>query len=215
VSPVVRWMAPDLTALRGPAPDAPDGNAADAAELSAEPLPQPPTLEEIQAIQDAARQEGREQGHAEGYADGQAQGQAEVRRLVAQIEGILDNFSRPLLRLEGEVVAALGELAVRVAGQLLGRAYEAEPALLQELVNEALEAVGGSSREVEVRLHPDDIAALAPLLKLAPGQRLSPDPGLSRGDLRVHAESVRIDATLEARLRAALSTVMRRAGATQ
>ncbi|MBN8799093.1 MAG: flagellar assembly protein FliH, partial [Stenotrophomonas nitritireducens] len=35
------------------------------------------------------------------------------------------------------------------------------------------------------------------------------------GDLRVHAESVRIDGTLDARLRAALSTVMRKAGATQ
>jgi len=204
-------MAPDLTVAQASAQDLADGYPVDAQDTPPEPLLQPPTLEEIQAIQDAARQEGLEQGHAEGLA----QGQAEVRRLVAQIEGILDNFSRPLLRLEGEVVAALGELSVRVAGQLLGRAYQAEPALLQELVNEALEAVGGSSREVEVRLHPDDIAALAPLLKLAPGQRLSPDPGLSRGDLRVHAESVRIDGTLEARLRAALSTVMRKAGASQ
>lgn len=210
MSPVVRWMAPDLIAVPEPVavPDA-DETADDAGDFPPEPVLQPPTLEEIQAIQDAARQEGLEQGHAEGYA----QGQAEVRRLVAQIDGILDNFSRPLVRLEDEVVLALSELAVRVAGQLLGRAYEAEPALLQELVNEALEAVGGSSREVEVRLHPDDIAALAPLLRLAPGQRLSPDPGLSRGDLRVHAESVRIDGTLDARLRAALSTVMRKAGA--
>ena len=210
MSPVVRWMAPDLTVAQTSAQDLADGYPADAPDMPPEPLLQPPTLEEIQAIQDAARQEGLEQGHAEGHAEGLAQGQAEIRRLVAQIEGILDNFSRPLLRLEGEVVAALGELSVRVAGQLLGRAYQAEPALLQELVNEALEAVGGSSREVEVRLHPDDIAALAPLLKLAPGQRLSPDPGLSRGDLRVHAESVRIDGTLEARLRGALETVLNR-----
>lgn len=210
MSPVVRWMAPDLTVAQTSAQDLADGYPADAPDMPPEPLLQPPTLEEVQAIQDAARQEGLEQGHAEGHAEGLAQGQAEIRRLVAQIEGILDNFSRPLLRLEGEVVAALGELSVRVAGQLLGRAYQAEPALLQELVNEALEAVGGSSREVEVRLHPDDIAALAPLLKLAPGQRLSPDPGLSRGDLRVHAESVRIDGTLEARLRGALDTVLNR-----
>ncbi|KQN98048.1 MULTISPECIES: FliH/SctL family protein [Stenotrophomonas] len=215
MSPVVRWTAPDLGALPGSSREAPEASPAGAAGMPAEPMPQPPTLEEIQAIQDAAYREGLEQGQAEGHAEGLAQGQAEVRRLVAQIEGIVDNFSRPLLRLEGEVVAALGELAVRVAGQLLGRAYEAEPALLQELVVEALDAVGGSSRDVEVRLHPDDIAALAPLLKLAPGQRLSPDPGLSRGDLRVHAESVRIDGTLDARLRAALSTVMRKAGATQ
>jgi len=209
VSGVVRWIAPDLTAPEPGVPEPDEVRPAAPAEPPPPPL-QLPTLQEIQAIQDAARQEGLEQGRAEGHA----QGQAEVRRLTAQIEGILDNFGRPLVRLEDEVVAALGELAVRIAGHLVGRAYEAEPALLRDLVGEALDAVGGSSRDIEVRLHPDDIAALAPLLSLAPGQRLSPDPGLSRGDLRVHAESVRIDGTLDARLRAALSTVMRKAGAT-
>ena len=52
------------------------------------------------------------------------------------------------MRLE-EVVGALGELAVRIAGALVGRAYEAEPALLAQLVGEAIDAVGGSTREVE------------------------------------------------------------------
>ncbi|MCW4455203.1 FliH/SctL family protein [Flavobacterium sp. MXW15] len=211
MSNVVRWLAPDLMATPPPEPEIVDESLAAEPELPEEPPLQLPTLEEIQAIQDAAQQEGFEQGHAEGYA----QGQSEVRRLIAQIEGILDNFSRPLVRLENEVVTALGELSVRIAGNLVGRAYEAEPALLQDLVAEAVDAVGGASREVEVRLHPDDIAALAPLLTLAPGHRLSPDTGLSRGDLRVHAESVRIDGTLDARLRAALATVMRKSGATQ
>lgn len=205
MSDVVRWMAPDLNARPASAFVAEQAFV----DEPSEPALQLPTLQEIQSLQDAARQEGAQQGHAEGFA----QGQSEVRRLVAQIEGILDNFSRPLMRLEDDVVAALGELAVRVAGHLLGRAYQAEPTLLQELVNEALGITASGSRDVEVRLHPDDIAALSPLLTLSPGQRLIADPALSRGDLRVHAESVRIDATLEARLRAALSAVMRKAGA--
>ncbi len=205
----VRWMAPDLLAQ----PELPHDDHFELAGLDPEhepePILQPPTLEEIQQIQDAAEKEGFERGHA----DGHAQGQAEVRRLVAQIEGILDNFSRPLVRLENEVVAALGELAVRIAGTLVGRAYEADPALLGQLVHEAVDAVGGASRDVEVRLHPDDIAALAPLLQLSPQQRLVPDLSLSRGDLRVHAEAVRVDGTLEARLRGALDAVLRTTGA--
>ncbi|MBJ7516829.1 MAG: flagellar assembly protein FliH [Stenotrophomonas sp.] len=180
----------------------------DEPEIEPEPILQPPTLEEIQAIQDAAEKEGFAHGHAEGYA----QGQAEVRRVVAQMEGILDNFSRPLVRLENEAVAALGELAVRIAGTLVGRAYQTDPELLAQLVAEGVDAVGTSSRDVEVRLHPDDIAALSPLLTLSPQQRLVPDAALSRGDLRVHAESVRIDGTLEARLRGALDKVMRQVG---
>lgn len=195
----MRWM---------PAPlDVVVSAAAAAQEV---PPPVPPTLEEIQAIQDAAYREGLERGLAEGHAEGFGQGQSEVRRLAAQMEGILDNFSRPLDRLENEVVAALSELAVRIAGTLVGRAYQTDPVLLQELATTALDAVGGAQREVELRLHPDDIAALTPVLALTPTTRLTADTSLSRGDLRVHAESVRIDGTLEARLRGALDTVLNR-----
>ncbi|HET6395455.1 MAG TPA: FliH/SctL family protein [Pseudoxanthomonas sp.] len=203
MSAVVRWIAPELAAVAPePAPAPADV-----------PVPRPPTLDEIQAIEEAARREGYQAGLEQGRQEGFAQGQAEVRRLTAQIEGILDNFTRPLARLEDEVTAALGELAVRIAGSLVGRAYAADPVLLSDLVAEALDAVGGASREVEVRLHPDDIAALAPLLALVSGARLVPDPALGRGDLRVHAEAVRIDGTLEARLRGALESVVHKAGA--
>jgi flagellar assembly protein FliH len=202
----IRWNAPDLLAATQLLLD--EQALHDEPEIEPEPVLQPPTLEEIQAIQDAAEKEGFAHGHAEGYA----QGQAEVRRVVAQMEGILDNFSRPLVRLENEAVAALGELAVRIAGTLVGRAYQTDPELLAQLVAEGVDAVGTSSRDVEVRLHPDDIAALSPLLTLSPQQRLVPDAALSRGDLRVHAESVRIDGTLEARLRGALDKVMRQVG---
>ena len=202
----IRWNATDLLAATQLLLD--EQALHDEPEIEPEPILQPPTLEEIQAIQDAAEKEGFAHGHAEGYA----QGQAEVRRVVAQMEGILDNFSRPLVRLENEAVAALGELAVRIAGTLVGRAYQTDPELLAQLVAEGVDAVGTSSRDVEVRLHPDDIAALSPLLTLSPQQRLVPDAALSRGDLRVHAESVRIDGTLEARLRGALDKVMRQVG---
>lgn len=202
MSAAVRWYAPPLD-------DAPRVEVVD------EPveLPRPPSLEEIQAIRDDAQREGFEAGQAQGRAEGLAAGQSEIRRLTAQIEGILDNFSRPLARLENEVVASLGELAVRIAGGLVGRAYQAEPELLAELVGEAVDAVGVAAREVEVRLHPDDIAALTPLLSLGDATRLVPDLALARGDLRVHAESVRIDGSLDARLRSALDVVLRRAGA--
>ena len=97
-------------------------------------------LEELQRIEDAARADGYARGHAEGLAAGQA----EMRRLVAQVEGILDSFTRPLARLDAEVGDALGELAVRIAGTLIGQAYESDPNLLADLVREALDAVGSS-----------------------------------------------------------------------
>ena len=194
----VRWAAPGL---EPPAPE------------PVLELPTPPSVEELQAIEEAAREQGYADGLARGHAEGFATGQAEVRRLVAQIEGILDGFTRPLSRLDDEVSEALAELAVRVAGSLLGPAYSADPALLADLVREALDAVGTSQRDVELRLHPDDMGVLYPHLAGLDGVRLTNDSTLARGELRVHSESVRIDGTLAARLQAVLESTVAAHGA--
>ena len=207
---VQRWIAPDLNL---PAVDQTlldQMHALDPAAYSEEIdadgaslAPGLPTLEQIAAIEQQARDEGHarglEEGHNaglaqgrdDGHAEGLASGQAEIRRLSAQIEGILDNFSRPLARLEDEVVLALGDLAVRIAGALVGRAYQAEPALLAQLVEQAVATVGEQQRP----------------LQLPAGCSLVADSNLGRGDLRVHAEAVRIDGSLGARLQAALQSI--------
>src|SRR5688572_20889366 len=186
---VVRWTAPGL-AEPPPAP--------------AEEPPAPPSVEDLQALERAAREEGYAHGHAEGLAAGQA----EVRRMVAQIEGVLDGFTRPLARLDGEVADALADLAVRIAGSLLGRAYQMDPTLLADLVREALEAVGSDSRELELRLHGDDFGVLAPHLAGLDGVRLTIDGALGCGELRLHSESVCIDGTIASRLQSVLEATL-------
>lgn len=189
---VLRWMAPGFD------PPSPEP------EPELPPPPALPSVEELQAIEQAAYDEGFQRGHA----DGLALGQGEIRRVIAQMEGILDGFTRPLARLDGEVADALGDLAVRIAGALVGRAYAADPALLADLVREALDSVGSASREAELRLHPDDLGLIAPHLASLDGVRLSADTTLARGELRLNSESVRIDGTLTTRLQAALQATL-------
>lgn len=189
---VVRWTAPGLALDHAPA------SAASA----------PPSVEDLQALEQAAHAEGFARGHAEGLAAGQG----DVRRMVAQIEGILDGFTRPLARLDGEVADALADLAVRIAGTLLGRAYAADPTLLADLVREALDTIGSSNREIELRLHPDDLGVLAPHLAGLDGVRLTNDSTLARGELRLHSESVRIDGTLATRLQSCLEAALGASG---
>lgn len=189
MSSAVRWSAPELAPPAPPAP-APERHL--------------PSVEELQAIEEAARAEGYARGHAEGIAAGQA----EVRRIATQMEGLLDAFTRPLARLDAEVGDALAGLAVRVAGALLRREYTADPALLEMLVREALEIAGNEQRQVEVRLHPDDLAMLTSQLLLPAGVRLVGDATLARGDLRLHADGVRIDGSLSARLDTALQQLL-------
>lgn len=224
---VQRWIAPDLnlatvdqTLLDELHALDPDGYSEEIEPAAGNALP---TLEQIARIEQDAHadghargladghaeglEQGRSEGHAEGLELGRNEGQAEIRRLSAQIEGILDNFSRPLARLEDEVVQALGDLAVRIAGDLIGRAYQADPALLAQLVQQAVATAGSQQRPLQVRLHPEDIDSLSPLLTLPADCSLVADGALGRGDLRVHAEAVRIDGSLQARLHAALQSI--------
>ena len=229
MSEVHRWVAPHFN--QAPVVDEADddadvvldGEVTDIDELDdmagLQVQPGLPTLDQIAEIEQAAhaeglqrgleegRAQGLEEGRATGHAEGLAAGQAEIRRLIAQIEGIVDNFSRPLARLEDEVLQALGDVAVRIAGALVGRAYEADPTLLAGLVRQAVATIGTAHRPLQVRLHPDDLDTLIPLLDLPADCDLVPDTTLTRGDLRVHAESVRIDGSLQARLAAALLAV--------
>lgn len=164
------------------------------------PPPPGPSLEQLEEIERAAQEEGFHRGHAEGFA----RGEADVRRLIAQLSGILDSFTRPLSQLDSELDSVLAELSVRVAGALMRREYAADPELVAALSREALLAVG-HARDVELRLHPDDAAVVQPLVDVG-SARLVPDTTLGRGDVRVHAESVRIDATLGTRLASALAS---------
>lgn len=170
------------------------------------PPPQftPPDADTIQAIIDSAREEG----FSAGYRDGLAGGQADIRRSIAQIEGILDGFTRPLARLDGEVSEALATLAVRIAGALVNRQYQAEPELLATLANQALDIAAQENRSIELRLHPDDLNAIATHLQTPDRARLTADPQLARGDLRIHGENLRIDGSLDARLRAVLEQLL-------
>lgn len=161
----------------------------------------PPAIADLEEIEKAARDEGFARGHAEGVA----QGQTEVRRLIAKLEGIADAFTRPLAGLDTEIENALASLATEIAGALVRESYIADPERMAALVREAVANAGEMARHVEIRVHPEDLQMLRPLLASVNG--LVPDISLSRGDVRVHAEHVRIDARLATRMKRVLENL--------
>ncbi len=161
----------------------------------------PQSIAALEEIERAARDEGFARGQAEGFA----QGQADVRRLVARLEGIADAFTRPLAGLDNDIERALAALATEIAGALVRENYIEQPERMAALVREAIVSAGEMARAVEVRVHPDDLHMLRPLLSNPAG--LVPDISLARGDVRVHAEHVRIDARLPSRLKRVLDNL--------
>lgn len=157
----------------------------------------PPTARELDDLERIAYQEGVERGRKEGYVAGRAEALAHV----AQLKALLARFGRPLAELEGEIEQILVHLATAVSAALWRGLAGPRPEMIEAVVREAVATLPAGARDVEVQVNPDDYAAL---LKLNPEgglpARLTPNAVLNRGDVRVHCDSVRLDATLATRL---------------
>ncbi len=153
-----------------------------------------------------------------GYAAGQSAGRAELKSQsdalaarVARLDEILNRLCQPLAELEGEVEQQLVLLALAVGKQLTRRELKADPGQIAALIREAVGRLPAAAREVRVHLHPEDAAAIAERLA-TPGQerawRVVEDPTLTRGGCLVRSENSQIDARIESRVNAMVSSML-------
>ncbi len=211
-----------------------DENSANRAGLPPLPAnsrrPAPLTLEQMEAIETQARDEGREagyregikegrkRGHEEGFAlgrnegfaqgheEGLAQAAAEVNRRCEALDGLLLALQQPLAALDSQVEQALTELAVAVARQVLQTELQAQPEAVANIVRQACAAVSPHQRPVRVYLHPQDRSRVETVLN-GDGQswQWHEDPTLTPGGCRVETEDSLVDASFESRLSAAMT----------
>lgn len=97
-------------------------------------------------------------------------------------------------------------LATAIAARLLRREVERTPEVALVLVREALELAAGST-DVQLRMHPDDLAALGPQVEHLAGElgrlgetKIVADAGITRGGCRVETRFGTIDQQFEAQL---------------
>jgi flagellar biosynthesis/type III secretory pathway protein FliH len=97
-------------------------------------------------------------------------------------------------------------LAVRIAEKILGRELALSPEAVVDIARQALTAAG-TARQVTIRCHPDDLAALERgrprLLERASRAQvlqLRADPNVHRGGCIVETELATIDARLSTQL---------------
>ncbi|MHA7240852.1 FliH/SctL family protein [Arthrobacter sp. TMS1-12-1] len=168
------------------------------------------------------------QGHAAGYADGLALARAELAEHRARLDAeqaaarahadavlaqrleVLDTAARAL---DARIAPVLDEArtrildaAVHITEALLGRALEDGPSSARAAVARALRGADGEEVRV-VRLHPADLAVLAPRDTPA-AVTLVPDASLQRGDAVAECPNGHVDARLGtalARVRSALA----------
>lgn len=186
-----RWVMPDVG---DPAPPEP---APDEAEAQ-------PTVRDLEAIQQQARDEGR----AAGLAEGRAAAQKELAERVARLESVFAAAARPLTALDDETAGELAKLAMLVARRVVAAELTLAPALVAQAVREAAKTLPSATRDVRIYLHPDDLALVRGLEIAERDWQLVADPTLARGDCRLESERSRLDARVQTRLAAAIDAVL-------
>ncbi|MEI7035942.1 flagellar assembly protein FliH [Fulvimonas yonginensis] len=184
-----RWEPPQVG-------DAPTSAAAEPAAH--------PTVSDLEALERQAREEGYAAGLAQGLAEARAQGREQAARLAS----ICEQAARPLDALDAVVEQELAQLAVVIARRVIAHELAMQPERIVQAVRQAVAALPSATRELRVRLHPDDLALLRELEVTEAHWHLVADPALQRGGCRLESERSRLDASLETRLSAVVDAVL-------
>lgn len=152
---------------------------AEPARAAPDPAPPPPEPEEPAPDPLAL---AWADGHALGLAEGRAEGEARLREEAAAREGLALSFARLDRALEEELRLRLRDTVVALCeAAILPFALDAEA--LARRIETAVAMLARADDDRVIRLHPEDIALVAP--RLAGDWRIEGDPALERGALRV------------------------------
>jgi flagellar assembly protein FliH len=163
-----------------------------------------------EAARDAEKKRGYEAGLHAGRTELKNQSDA-LAASVARLDEILNRLCRPLPELESEVEQQLVLLALAVGKQLARRELRTDPGQIAALIREAVGRLPAAARQVRVHLHPEDAAAVTERLPSAGQERawtVVEDPTLTRGGCLVRSENSQIDARLESRVNAMVSSML-------
>ncbi len=157
-----------------------------------------PTIEQISAIQEQARQEGYQAGLVEGLAAGRDQATLEAARIAR----LADAFASEVSHADEAISQQILDLAIDLARAVLHSTLSAQPERIIPIVREAVRYLPVMQQPALLYLNPDDAALVrdrigGELEKM--GWQVFEDALLDRGGCRVETASNQIDSTLPTR----------------
>ena len=181
---------------------------------------------ELQAIKEAARQEGlalgqaegmkaglekgTAQGHQDGYAAGIAQASEEQQVAAARLVKLVEQADQDFIQIQESMGQALVQMGARIAGQILKMKMEDPAPVVLATVNEVLRQNEGSQCAVTLYLNSEDINLVSKSLASEQADallRLVAAPELGRGDVKIKTKFGEIDATLATRWANAMASI--------
>lgn len=195
------------------------------------------TAEEVEAIRQAAWEEGMREGREAGFAKGLEEGKLEglqqghqagleqgreeglalgrdqVEQEVARWQALATRLATPLSELDGAVEQQLIALVQQLARALIRHEAQTSPALLLEALKQGLALLPAAEQGVTLMLHPDDVTRVEQAFGAEECARrhwrLQSEPTFSPGDLQLATELSSIDLTLSGRIDQLLRNFLR------
>lgn len=187
----------------------------------------PPTLEEIEAIREAAREEGFEEGKAQGYEEGRAAGfeegkasgyeagheegkaqgleagQQHIQEQTERFALLADALSAPLSQANDETRQQLVKLAVTLARAVIRTEITTSDTVILQALSEGLKALPINEAQYQIRMHPNDIARVTDHFGSATLEekhwQLVESPGMQEGGCDITTSQNAVDVSIERR----------------
>lgn len=161
------------------------------------------TVASIRSTLESARQKGYDEGFERGHAEGVAKAQA----ITADIEQLLTAMVEPFAKQEETLFREQCLVISRIATAVIERELQLEPATIEQALSSALEVVKNEPQPLEIEINASDLERLetvAPDLLQGKSWRVETDHDLMPGGCRIKVGDSIIDASIEARLQAAI-----------
>lgn len=189
------------------------------------------TVEEIEAIQKNAYDEGFAKGQADGFQQGQKEGKQQgyqegleqgrkkgydenqhlLQQQAAAFVKLMGTLSEPLKELDQQVENELVRLVIAIATKLYKRELKTDPARVVAAIRDGVSVLPISAQKIIVTMHPEDVELVRSILEVnnetSPWQ-LKEDPLITRGGCVVDSEQSHVDVTVENQLSSVIAQVL-------
>ncbi|MGL1958140.1 MAG: flagellar assembly protein FliH [Colwellia sp.] len=201
--------------------------------------PEPLTAEEIEAIRQAAHDEGfnqgKEEGFAKGYEEGKVSGHEEgevtgheegkeaglalgkttVDELSEQWKVLIEQLHKPLASVEKNVEEQILNLVVQLTEAVVLQEAKTNPDILMAAISTGIKALPSNEVQTQIHLHPDDIKRVEEQFGIGHltenGWRLLPAPQLTPGSCQIENSTSNIDLQMKSRLKQVLEPFLQEA----
>ena len=206
------WGLPSFDPWREPEAEPEPEPVEELPEMEEVPLDevQPLTLEELESIRQEAYNEGFATGEKEGFHSTQlkVRQEAEValNAKVASLERLMSSLLAPLAEQDQQLEKAMVGLVEHMTRQVIQRELKTDSTQIEQVLREGLKLLPMGAENIRLFINPQDFDQIKALRERHDENwRIVEDDSLQPGGCRIETEHSRIDASIETRIKQAMS----------